>query len=175
MDRFFDSIRQFYETAFVYCLKWLPPNNALLKHCRFINFNDQLKFTFDDRLKFTFDDVQEIISLFPTIYKDLYTEQSELDLVKEEFLLHQGLGEEEIPQSVWYDSRVYDKEQVKYHRMDILWAYLRKPLPTLSDIALSILTIPHSNVAEERCFSLIRKNNTEFRANLQLSGSLDSI
>ena len=44
-----------------------------------------------------------------------------------------------------------------------------------SDIALSIITIPHSNAAEERCFSLIKKNNTEFRANLQLSGSLDSI
>ena len=151
-----------YETAFAYCLKSLPLNNALLKHCRFINFND--------RLKFTFDNVQEMISLFPTIYKDLHTEPSKLDLVEEE-----GLGEEEIPQSVWYDSRVYEKEQVKYHRMDILWAYLRKSLQTLSDIVLSILTIPHSNAAEERCFSLIKKDNTEFRANLQLSGSLDSI
>ena len=67
----FDSVRQSYEIAFAYCLKWLPLNNALLKHCCFINFND--------RLKFTFDDVQEIISLFPTIYKDLI--QNHLSLI----------------------------------------------------------------------------------------------
>ena len=37
------------------------------------------------------------------------------------------------------------------------------------------LTILHSNAAEERVFSMIKKNKTEFRANLKLSKSLDFI
>ena len=39
----------------------------------------------------------------------------------------------------------------------------------------SSLTIPHSNVGEERVFSMIRKNKTDFRSNLDLRRSLSSI
>ena len=38
---------------------------------------------------------------------------------------------------------------------------------------LSVLTIPHSNAAQEQVFSMIF--NTEFRTNLELSKSLNSI
>ena len=51
-----------------------------------------------------------------------------------------------------------------YHRMDIVWGYLRQPLPLLNKIALAVLTIPQSNAAEERererVFSMISKNKT---------------
>ena len=59
--------------------------------------------------------------------------------------------------------------------MDIIWSYLRQPFPLLSKIALSVLTLLHSNATEERVFSMIKKNKTEFRANLDLSKTLDSI
>ena len=59
--------------------------------------------------------------------------------------------------------------------MDIIWAYLYQPSPLLSKITLSVLTISHSNAAEERAFSIIKKKKTEFRANLDLSRTLDSI
>ena len=39
----------------------------------------------------------------------------------------------------------------------------------LSKIALYVLTIPYSNAAEERVFSMIKKNKIEFRANIDLS------
>ena len=89
--------------------------------------------------------------------------------------MYQGMSNNEIPQHIWDEAAVYEKETTVYHRMDIIWAYLRQPFPLLSKIALSVLTIPHSNAAEERVFSMIKKNKTEFRANLDLSKTLDSI
>ena len=59
--------------------------------------------------------------------------------------------------------------------MDVIWAYLCQPFPLLRKITLSVLTIPHSNASEERIFSVIKKNKTEFRANLDLSETLYSI
>ena len=59
--------------------------------------------------------------------------------------------------------------------MDIIWSHLRTDLPRLAEIALSLQTIPHSNAAEERVFSMIGKNKTKFRANLDLARSLNSI
>ena len=37
------------------------------------------------------------------------------------------------------------------------------------------MTIPHSNAAEERVFSMINKNKTQFRPPLDLGKSLNSI
>jgi hypothetical protein len=60
--------------------------------------------------------------------------------------------------------------------MDMIWGYLRDKLPNLSKVILSVLTIPHSNAAEERVFSMIRKNKTsDFRSNLDLETSLSAI
>lgn len=44
--------------------------------------------------------------------------------------------------------------------------------PRLSSIALLVLTIPHSNAEEERALSLIRKNKTAFRPNLDPNETL---
>ena len=38
-----------------------------------------------------------------------------------------------------------------------------------------VLTIPHSNAEEERLFSMVRKNKTAFRPNLDPAGTLSSI
>lgn len=47
--------------------------------------------------------------------------------------------------------------------------------PRLSSIALLVLTIPHSNAEEERALSLIWKNKTVFRPNLDPNETLGSI
>ena len=44
-----------------------------------------------------------------------------------------------------------------------------------SKIAKVVLFIPHSNAGEERVFSLIRKDKTQFRPNLSLDKTLSSI
>ena len=43
------------------------------------------------------------------------------------------------------------------------WGYLRERVPLLSEIELHVLAVPRSNAVDERVFSMIRKNKTEFR------------
>ena len=81
----------------------------------------------------------------------------------------------EIPEDIWEQSLVKDKEESKYYCMDIIWSYLRASLPRLADIALFLLTIPYSNAAEEHNFSMITKNKTKFRSSLSNNRSLNSI
>ena len=45
----------------------------------------------------------------------------------------------------------------------------------LARVAKLVLTMPHSNAADERVFSMIRKNKTPFRPNLDPSETLGSI
>ena len=59
--------------------------------------------------------------------------------------------------------------------MDIFWGHLRTSLPKLANIALFLLTISHSNSAEERIFGMIVKNKTKLRSSLDNKKSLNSI
>ena len=47
--------------------------------------------------------------------------------------------------------------------------------PRLTNVGKVVLTIPHSNAEEERLFSMVRKNKTAFRPNLDPAGTLSSI
>ena len=83
-----------------------------------------------------------------------------------------------IPVSILNDAKVVinEKENNKErYRMDIIWVFLKEKFPRLSKFALTVLTVPHNNVTQERVFSMVRKNNTEFRANLDMNRSLNSI
>ena len=59
--------------------------------------------------------------------------------------------------------------------MNIIWAKLRTNLPTLATVVLQVLTIPHINAAEERVFSMINENKTQFCSTLDLGKLLNSI
>lgn len=93
-----------------------------------------------------------------------------------------------IPAHIWNDAKVREEddgdEVVKYHRMDIPWAFLgnvkdavtsQPSLLLLANAAKLVLTLPHSNANEERVFSLIRQNKTDFRSALSLDCPLASI
>ena len=45
----------------------------------------------------------------------------------------------------------------------------------LSKVAQLVLVLPHSNAEEERAFSLVRKNKTCFRGNLDINRTLSAI
>ena len=45
----------------------------------------------------------------------------------------------------------------------------------LIQVAKVVLIVPHSNAAEKRVFSMVRKNKTPFRSSLSLDGTLSSI
>ena len=69
------------------------------------------------------------------------------------------------------------------HSMDIIWGHLAtksnvdgsSQFRLLSQVAMLGLTIPHSNTAEEHVFSIVRRNKTHFRPNLDAEGSLGSM
>ncbi len=93
------------------------------------------------------------------------------------------MEEKDIPDEVWQFSLVHDDEGIKHHRMDFVWSHMRlmkhpdgsPTLNKLAEVALLLLTLPRSNAAEERVFSLVTKNKTKFRPNLQLNGKLSGI
>ena len=58
--------------------------------------------------------------------------------------------ENDIPSSTWKVAEIGDE---KSYRMDVIWGYLRAKLPLLSEIALCVLVVPHSNAEEKRIFS----------------------
>ena len=59
--------------------------------------------------------------------------------------------------------------------MDIIWPYLRERFTLLGSVALCVLTISHSNAAEEHVFSMIENNKTTISSLLNLKTSLYSI
>ena len=102
------------------------------------------------------------------------SDPSILNAVEDEFINYQAMNENDIPQTIWEAALVGDIRD-NQHRMDIIWGYLKPKFPLLTEIALSVLVIPHSNASEERVFSTIQKNKTDFRSQLQLEGSLNAI
>ena len=38
VDKFYDSVRAFYERAYEYCIQWLPLDDDFLKYCGFVDF-----------------------------------------------------------------------------------------------------------------------------------------
>ena len=84
------------------------------------------------------------------------------------------MGDTDIPKTIWEAAQVGDIQvNPILHPCDI--GYLKPKLPQLTEIALTVLVILHSNTGEERVFSTIRKNKTKFQSRLQLEGSLNAV
>ena len=104
----------------------------------------------------------------PEEYEELIAEYHDLQLLEE-------IG---IPSS---EMKIIKPAKDILH--DCMWHYLSTlkdwigcpRFPRLTKVAKLILVIPHSNAEEERVFSLVRKNKTCFRPNLDLDESLASI
>ena len=104
-------------------------------------------------------------------------------MLSEEFTQYQLLTKEDIPSNVWKDAEIKEESGLTQYRMDVIWNYLASTkavdgslsFSRLSRIAKLALVIPHSNAAEERVFSMIRKNKTSFRPSLDPKGTLSSI
>jgi hypothetical protein len=152
--------------AYEYCVQWLPLDNIFLTNCVFVDFHKQAEVCFSH--------IEETIGCFKRVYEGILNDPTLLDSVEEQFLDFQGMCETDIPRNIWEAAQIGDIQDKQY-RMDVIWGYLKSKLPLPGKIALSVLVIPHSNAGEERVFSTIRKNKTEFRSQLQLGGSLNAI
>ena len=113
-----------------------------------------------------------------------FSSPMELTRLGEEFVQYQLLKAENIPKEVWDAACVSSNEDdEKFYRMDVLWQHLsqmkggdgRFTFLRLAKVAKLVLLIPHSNAAEERVFSIVRKNKTSFRPNLSLETTLPSL
>ena len=147
--------------------KVVTTRDSLLQNCKFVDF--------DLRSTSSFDSVQRIVESFDTINRQLLERPELLDTLEEELMEYQAIVKGDVPQHIWDEAFVKDTSRSDHYRMDMVWGYLRQRFPLLSEIALAILVVPHSNAADERVFSMIRKNKTEFRSRLDLSKSLNSV
>jgi hypothetical protein len=110
-----------------------------------------------------------------------------MDHLQEEFIEYQLLEDTDIPDNIWQEALVYIVEtngrEEQFHRMDTIWGYLGQckradgslQYPMLAKVARAVLVLPHSNASEERIFSMVTKNKTNFRPSLKLDGTLSSI
>lgn len=164
---FLDAVMQFYLDTAMYVIKSFPFNDPLLMHAEFINF--------EKRLDASFTDATYFVEKFPSV---LRFSASEMDKLQEEFNEYQLM--EELPEDVYNAAKIVqetkDSTAKEYLRMDVVWGiHISKKLPKLFQVAEVVLLIPHSNAEEERVFSMVRKNKTDFRASLATDGSLSSI
>ena len=123
------------------------------------------------------DNVEGVLSSLEHIHREVINNPRAMDTLEEEFFVYQAISEADIPAHIWKESKVLDDDgtEVTYHRMDMIWGSLLEKLPNLSKVALAVLTIPHSNTGEERVFSVIGKNKTDFHSNLDLRRFLSLI
>ena len=107
-----------------------------------------------------------------------FTEPAVSVHLSEEMVRYNLLEEDDLQKELWQSCR-----QDGILLLDHFWHCLGKhcladgtlQFDLLAKVALLVLTIPHSNAAEERVFSMVSKNKTKFRSKLDLAGTLSSI
>ncbi|KAK7504777.1 hypothetical protein BaRGS_00003805 [Batillaria attramentaria] len=147
VQEFYDSVHSFFKASCEYMLKKLPLSDELLKHAEVVDPVKQV----DAR----FSSLEYFLKRFPVL-KHADATMTDMQL---EFSTYQATDI-----SVCIDST---------DRVDATWREIEKleedkqPLfKYLPSVMLAILTIPHSSAHCERVFSLVRKNQTDFRGSL---------
>ena len=77
-----------------------------MKHCQFVNF--------DERLKHGIEDVMQIITMIPHLHGKFQVDVSLIDQLEEEFIVYQGMPNNEIPQRIWDVAAVFEKETTQF-------------------------------------------------------------
>lgn len=138
------NIIHFYTSSLTYIKDKFPLNSDILKHAKFVDI--------ERRDKVSFADVQ-------FFFKKFTVPKCSMDTLHEEFVNFQS---SELPSTISSETRCDRQWNILLnHRNHIDQT---KPYENLARLALSVLTIPHSNAAAERIFSFVRKNRTESRS-----------
>ncbi|XP_032229469.1 uncharacterized protein LOC5505170 [Nematostella vectensis] len=166
---FYKGAKLFYALAFQYALKRMSFKEDLLVNAGFVHFEERETINADMPVFF----VRGIrtFSLFGSAIEleALYREVNDFSL----------MSDGDLPSDVRQASLV-DGGRL---RPDAVWGYLnglvspdgQPRFPRLSKVTQLVLTIPHSNAAEERVFSMIKKNMTPHRYYLDHEGTLSII
>ena len=108
-------------------------------------------------------DVECFLKNYPTV---LPTTARETHLLQEEFVEYQLLSNGHIPKKVWDEAQIKlsneenEEKSSSSFRMDVIWGYLSAlklgngshKFGRISDVAKTVLNLPHSNAGEERSF-----------------------
>ena len=156
---FFNACRAFWKSALVYARERLPLKDELVRNSAFVHVWS--------RMNASFSQVEYFTDRFPFL-QDLALAE-EADKLQEEFFNYQTY---EFP------------HHLTDEKSDIaLWLHLGHQktqsgllqFGRLFRVASAILVIPHSNAQEEGLFSMIRKNLTDTRKNLDVEGTLGNM
>ena len=87
---------------------------------------------------------------FTVTWNNNPVDSEKFDKLEEEFLTYQATADKGIQSNVWEEALVRSDKDKSYHHMDVIWAHLSSILPNLSNVALTVLIVPHSNAAENK-------------------------
>ena len=132
-----EKIKLFFIASLDYMKNKFPINDTILKKAKFIGI--------PHRSEASFNDVE--------FFKERSSVTCSLDQLHEEFSLYQSC---DLPSAVLSEERC-DKQWNIFHHTNALDN--SKPFKNLAQIALSVLSISHSNASAERIFSLVRKKS----------------
>lgn len=147
IEQFYKDVRQFYINSVEYVKQKLPVSDPFVQHAAIADVSL--------RKKMTYSSVEFIAAKFPHVLSD--NEKTKLDI---EFSLYQFENFEEF-------DLVNDSADTVWHEIShITDANGAKKYIALPKLILALLLVPHSNATSERVFSLVRKNQTDFRPTL---------
>ena len=120
--------------------------------------------------------------MYPTLLP--YSSPGEVKNLEDEFLQYQLMNDTDIPSHAWDEAAVVVGEELG--RSEALlngWVYMQTvrsadgklKFRNTANVALLVLTQPHSNAAEKRVFRTVMKNKTKFRQNLKIDDTHSSI
>ena len=155
LSKFYKSVRQFFTSAMDYLIMWCPLGEDILGHAVWIDF--------ERKLDVTFDSVEYFVGCFPSILGDINR-----DNLNEQFLQYQFMSINDLPENLKEACHYTDDDHLC--RSYALWSYLRsvnKPgtkvpqFDLLFRVAVTILTIPHSNASEKGYFHTFPNVSTQ--------------
>lgn len=154
LQTFYLDVRSYFVTVCSYIKDNFPLQEEVLRHIEVV--------VVQSRCDASFTSVKFFTDRYPSLQPNECTEdQLELEFV-----------EYQIDESI--DVAIKDNLPVELDRRDSRWNCIRQikdvngnfKYKSLPHVMLGILTILHSNAGCERCFSVIRKNHTEFRSQM---------
>ncbi|XP_067668324.1 uncharacterized protein [Haliotis asinina] len=150
IEEFYANARLFYVASCKYIKQKFPLTDTLLSHAEVADIDLQLHKSLSD------------LQYFQKKYPCLVPVGCSLDTREMEYTTYQSY---ELPKALLEIDRM-DKKWVRLS--EVKDATDEMMFSNLSKFMLGILTIPHSNAACERVFSVVRKNKTYQRASLGL-------
>ena len=157
--KFFDSVRLFYETTVTKMLAKFPHKDKTISDLSFLNPRNRVK--------------TSSASIARLARRFLTEDPDEIDGIVAEFLSFQVAPDHQLPSFDHTADVAIDHFWSQMARQKAIGDLSSLAYPTLSELAKTLLVLPHSNVDPERLFSMVGKIETQSRSQLSSSTTCD--